>query len=170
MSNSEISKLIDLIKKIENEQKKKKPKLNEIDKLKPIVKGMKQIIKMSYSEYENFKEYLKRVADLLFFITAGYNDDVYVLAVFRKSVQLDYPRIRCYKGFSSYWENITWLWKQCTYIDSYGFIPGEELRKYEVTADSILNLDDDEARTTLSLKQYKIYRKLKSKERVPFSN
>ena len=165
MSESDMTQLFDLIKKIEQEQKEKKPSLKteEMSDLKPTVKGLKQIIRVSYREFEKFKEHLKGISSLLFYIASGYGDIVYVLAVFRKSVQIDYPRIRCYKGFSSYWENITWLWKQGIYVDSYGFVPGEELRKCEKVAEDILRLDDDEARSTLSLKDYALYLEVKNK-------
>lgn len=149
----------DLLNKIIKEEKK--PKLNKPIDLKETVTGMKQIIQVSLTNFSGFKEYLKRLPNLIFYIAAGEDDIVYVLVIFRRSVPVEYPGIKCFKGFSSYWENITWLWKRATFIESHGFICGEELRKNEPTAEQILNLSNDEALSTLSLRDYTLYKGLK---------
>lgn len=163
MSLKDIQKLLD---KIIDEQKKPRVKLiedeeNETTQLKEITKGIRQIVKIKSDEFNGFKEYLKKIPTLSFYIASGYNTTIFVFVVFKKIVELDYPNIKCYRGFPSYWDNITWLWKQGIYVDSYGFIAGEDLRKKSTTAEDVLELSDEEAKSTLTLMDYTLYLELK---------
>lgn len=157
MSLKEVQDLLNKIMK-KNETK---PKINIVEDLKTTTKGMKQIVKMSSKEFPGFKEFIKKRSELIFYIAAGIDEIVYVMVIFKKSIPIEYPGIKCFKGFNSYWESITWLWKHATYMESYGFILGDELRKNTITADQVLDLTDEEARSTLSLYEYTLYKELK---------
>lgn len=160
MSLKEVQDLLNKIMK--KEKNETKPKLNTGEDLKSTTKGMKQIVKVSSKEFPGFKEFIKKRPELIFYIAAGIDDIIYVFCVFKKSIPIEYPGIKCFKGFNSYWESITWLWKHAIYMESYGFILGDELRKNTITADQILDLTDEEARSTLSLYEYTLYKELKN--------
>ena len=160
MSLKEVQDLLDKIMK--KEKNETKPKLITVEDLKSTTKGMKQIVKVSTTDFPGFKEFIKKRPELMFYIAAGKDDIVYIFCVFKKSIPIEYPRIKCFKGYNSYWESITWLWKHAIYMESYGFILGDELRKKTVTADQVLELTDEEARCTLSLNEYALYKELKN--------
>lgn len=145
-----------VIKMIESIEKKQ-PEQNTT------MHGMKVLIQTSLKSYNKVIEVIKENQFLRFFITSvDTKENAYIFAVFKKSV--DHANIcgeTYYKVYSSYWENIEWLWRKGTFYENYRFGGYDDLKSCKVTAREILEMSDNNAMDALTLEEYSLYRTLK---------
>ena len=160
-------------RKLEEEAKRKaemkKPVIKLIetmdkDKRQPeqTLKGMKVLIQVSIKAYTKLAETIKENQFLRFFVSSSDSENAYVFAVFRKSVEHANICGEIYhKVYSSYWENIEWIWKKGTFLENYRFGGYDDLKSCKVTAREVLEMPDSDAMDTLTLEEYSLYRTLK---------
>lgn len=160
-------------RKLEEEAKRKaemkKPVIKLIetmdkDKRQPeqTLKGMKVLIQVSIKAYTKLAETIKENQFLRFFVSSSDSENAYVFAVFRKSVEHANICGEIYhKVYSSYWENIEWIWKKGTFLENYRFGGYDDLKSCKVTAREVLEMPDNDAMDTLTLEEYSLYRTLK---------
>lgn len=129
-------------------------------------KTMKQIVTIRKSIYEAYSTYVQEHPDLRFYITTKCGDTYYMFIVYKKITDMKFfGGVVYWTVYPSYFENIAWLWKKGTLLETCNY--GGDLRQFDKQprAGEILEMLDEEARQVLSLKDYKIYLDLKEREK-----
>lgn len=129
-------------------------------------KNMKQVVTVRESIYKTYSAYVQEHPDLRFYITTKCGDTYYMFIVYKKSTELKFfGGVVYWTVYPSYFENIAWLWKKGTLLETCNY--GGDLRQFDKQpkAGEILEMPDEDARQVLSLKDYKIYLDLKEREK-----
>ena len=138
--------------------------IDPIEKKQPEqnLRGMKVIIQVSIKAYTKLVETIKENQFLRFFVSSSDSENAYIFAVFRKTVEHANICGEIYhKVYSSYWENIEWIWKKGTFLENYRFGGYDDLKNYRTSAREILSMPDSDAMDALTLEEYSLYRTLK---------
>lgn len=126
---------------------------------------MKQIVSVYSNVYETYKNYVLENPQLRFYITCKNDNIYYMFIVYKKSVEMKFfGGVIYWTVYSSYLENIMWIWKHGMLVETYNYSGDlRQLDRNQPKAAEVLQMSDEEAQKTLTLREYAIYKKLKEK-------
>ena len=153
----------------------KKPTITLIEKFDKTVqekktvdtasRAMKFIIEVPVKSYTAFSTELQENNQLRFYLASLEKETIWVFAVFLKTVDVKSKYDEIYhKAYPSYWESIEYIWKKGTFIDKYQFKGYNDFKYDKETAAEILGLSDEDAKSTLTLDEYYMYKKIKKQK------
>lgn len=128
-------------------------------------RGMKFIIEVPVKSYTAFSTELQENSQLRFYLASLEKETIWVFAVFLKTVDVKSKYDEIYhKAYPSYWESIEYVWKKGTFIEKYQFKGYSDLKYDKETAAELLGLSDEDAKRTLALDEYYMYKKIKKQK------
>lgn len=128
-------------------------------------RAMKFIIEVPVKSYTAFSAELQENSQLRFYLASLEKETIWVFAVFLKTVDVKSKYDEIYhKAYPSYWESIEYIWKKGTFIDKFQFKGYSDFKYDKETAAEILGLPDEDAKSTLTLDEYYMYKKIKKQK------